>query len=290
MIMLCITANAFAQNCIRLLPPTAFTGPDANGKYTLTVRYETDGTKTLETIIRCSSSIILTDCFTINGTGTRIFSNLVCTGGLGSLSARFIPHTGSCNSAQCAPTLTIPEGGALPVKLTNFSASRTKQNVSLQWSTDVEMDTKEFIVEKTESNDYTAVGTVQAVGNSSLKNTYFFTDINKSTLKSFYRLKIVDLNGTITYSEIKMVKGGETNNDVVVFPNPVRANAKLFISGDFLNSALQIIDLSGKVLKNINNIVVNSIDLSGLHSGTYLLRITNKKTNIIINKAITISN
>ena len=291
--MLVLTTAAFSQNCFEVILPAAFSGPDpTTGKYTLTFNYKTDGKKSLRTQIFCGNdpNPILTDCFETNGSGTKFYDKLGCPGGINSLSAIFTPSTGTCDAATCGPVSTIPDGGVLPIKLSGFSAVRSKQVVSLNWNTEFEIDAKEFIVERAEGTEFRSVGTININGNSSTKKSYSFNDKNENVANTYYRLKNVDLNGKFTYSQIRTVKGYGVADDVTVFPNPARSNSKISVVGVTANSSIQLLDFSGKVLKNIISTTVNSIDLSGVKNGTYLIRIVDKATSEIVNKKLTVTN
>jgi len=167
---------------------------------------------------------------------------------------------------------------------------RSKQVVSLNWNTEFEIDSKEFVVERSEATEFRSLGTVSSNGNSSTKKSYSFNDKNENAGTTYYRQKNVDLNGKFTYSEIRSVKGIGAVNDVTVFPNPARANSKVSVVGVTANSSIQLLDFSGKVLKNINSTTNNTLDLSGVKNGTYLIRITDKTTNEVLNKKLTVSN
>ena len=273
-----------------MVNPTSFSGPDVNGKYTLTFNYETDGHKELNTIIKCGSTIILNDCFGTNGVGTKVYSGLTCSGGIPSLSATFTPYTGNCGAAQCGPTQVLPQGGPLPIKLNSFSAVRTKQIVTLNWNTEFEIESKEFIVERADGTEFRNVGAITSNGNSSTEKSYVFNDKNENAGITYYRLKNVDLNGRFTYSEIRTVKGFNTGNDVNFFPNPARSNSKISVIGVTANSSIQLLDFSGKIFKNMNSNTINSLDLTGINNGTYLIRIVNKATKEIVNKTLTVIN
>ena len=86
------------------------------------------------------------------------------------------------------------------------------------------------------------------------------------------------------------VKGLRATTDVTVFPNPARTNSKISIIGATSNSSIQLIDFSGKVIRNLNGNTTNSFDLSGVQNGTYLVRIVDKTTNEIVNKKLTVNN
>ena len=188
------------------------------------------------------------------------------------------------------PIIYGPGAGPQPVKLSGFSAVRTKQVVALEWTTEFEIDAKEFIVERAEGSEFRSIGTININGNSSTKKSYSFNDKNENAGNTYYRLKNVDLDGKFTYSQIRIVKGIGAVNDVTVFPNPARSNSKISVVGVTSNSSIQLLDFSGKVLKNINSNTVNLIDLSGVKNGTYLIRIIDKSTNEVVNKKLTISN
>jgi len=83
-----------------------------------------------------------------------------------------------------------------------FFRGRSESNrVILEWKSKEESAVKEFIVERKSLNsDFIPIGSIQPKGNNS-----FYTFIDETAFKSlgsvyYYRLKIVDFNGTISYS------------------------------------------------------------------------------------------
>ena len=287
--MFALTTAAFSQECFQVLSGTRIQR-ELDNSYTLLINYNTTGVKALSVLVKCGISTILDTCFLNNGNGTQIYKDLVCSTGI--VTALLTPHAGSCSAATCTnDTLIIgPAPGVTPVKLSSFSAVRSKQVVSLNWITEFELDAKEFIVERAEGTEFRSVGTININGNSSTKKSYSFNDKNENAGNTYYRLKNVDLDGKFTYSQIRIVKGIGAVNDVTVFPNPARSNSKISVVGVTSNSSIQLLDFSGKVLKNINSINTNSLDLSGVKNGTYLIRIIDKSTNEVVNKKLTVSN
>ena len=288
--LIVVTIAAFSQNCFQILEPGPSISLASNGTYTLTFQYSTSGTKSLNVLVKCGSTPIsgFPVCFQNNGNGTQIYSGLVCPGG--NISAVLTPGTGSCNNLCPSVTVFGPAGGPLPVKLSSFSAVRSKQIVTLNWNTEFEIDAKEFIIERAEGTAFRSIGSVTSNGNSSTIKSYSFNDKNENIGVTYYRLKNVDLNGKFTYSEIKTVKGFGALNDVTVFPNPARSNSKISVVGVTANSSIQLLDFSGKILKNMNSTSTNSLDLSGVKNGTYLIRIVDKATNETVNKTLTVNN
>ena len=288
--MLVLTTAAFSQECFQILQPT-FISRDLDGTYTLSIKYSTNGSKSLGILILCDNSPMVGSpfCFTANGSSTQIYSGLGCPSG--NIVAILTPYAGSCGSSECKKdTVYGPAAAPLPVKLSSFSAVRSKQVVALNWITEFEIESKEFIVERAEGTDFRAVGTITSNGNSSVQKTYSFNDKNENTGVTYYRLKNLDLNGRFTYSQIRTVKGIGAVSDVTVFPNPARSNSKISVVGVTANSSIQLLDFSGKVLKNLNSTSTNSLDLTGVRNGTYLVRIIDKATNEIVNKTLTVNN
>lgn len=297
--LLVVTTVAFSQ-CATFEPGTQFSAvtTTTNGvtttNYNFTINYSITGnaSKSINVVITCGLGNLVNECYQFKGSGTKVYSGLVCNGGFAALKAILTPYTGSsCNGSACPVVIVLgASGGPLPVKLNEFSAIRSKQVVALNWNTEFEIDAKEFIVERAEGTDFRSIGSINSNGNSNVRKSYSFNDKNENTGTTYYRLKSVDLNNSFTYSEIRTVKGIGAVNDVTVYPNPARSNSKISVVGVTANSSIQLLDFSGKILKNMNSSTVNSLDLSGVKNGTYLIRIIDKSTNVTVNKSLTVSN
>jgi hypothetical protein len=108
---------------------------------------------------------------------------------------------------------------ALPVELAAFSAQpQTGLTSRLDWTTALEVNVKEFSVEHSLNGvDFQSVGVVPARG----AGTYQFTHRNARPGNNYYRLVTRDLNGALSYSQIEVVKFGNTEPSFAVFPNLV---------------------------------------------------------------------
>lgn len=82
-----------------------------------------------------------------------------------------------------------------------FRGRSENDKVILEWKSKEEVAVKEYIVErKSVNSDYFPIGTLQPKGNNS-----YYTFIDETAFKSlgsiyYYRLKIVDFNGSISFS------------------------------------------------------------------------------------------
>ncbi len=110
----------------------------------------------------------------------------------------------------------------LPVKLTDFSV-RLDNNyqVKLSWTTEQEVNFDKYIIEKsTDGTVWQSIGTVN--GKSVLAGSayYDFTDATPAKGSNYYRLNMVDKDGSSTYSRIVSVKVSAVER-TTLFPNPV---------------------------------------------------------------------
>ncbi|MBK7267912.1 MAG: T9SS type A sorting domain-containing protein [Ignavibacteriales bacterium] len=89
----------------------------------------------------------------------------------------------------------------VPVELSSFSASVTLNNVELNWTTATETNNFGFSVERrSEDSEFEEIGFVKGNGTSTLINSYSFIDSKPLSGVVYYRLKQIDLDGSINYS------------------------------------------------------------------------------------------
>lgn len=168
----------------------------------------------------------------------------------------------------------------LPVTLLNFSAVKNGSNILIQWSSAVEQNTSHYDLEHSiDGNRFNRISRVTAAGNSNIIKSYSFTDHHPLAGTHFYRLKMVDADDKFSYSKVVAVNMNATSY-LQIFPNP--ANNILFVqaSGENENASFQIVDITGKKLKEekivINGAISISIDISNIPRGTYTLILQKK--------------
>ncbi len=168
----------------------------------------------------------------------------------------------------------------LPVELTSFQAVQQNEQVLLKWETASERNTSHFSIERsTNDTDFIEIGTVQGRGDAVISRQYTFKDISPENGVSYYRLKIIDHDGTFEYSNIEVVKF-ESEPVIQLFPNPVEKTIQLEgFDSDLKNVQLEIYDRNGKLIFS-NNASINdgqlqiSTEIANIqHPGMYLLRV-----------------
>ena len=175
---------------------------------------------------------------------------------------------------------TFAAGSTLPVSLKTFTAARLHQSstVNLKWTTSTEINNAGFDVQRNlGNNNWQTVVFVpsQALnGNSSADITYTYNDENSSNSVSQYRLRQVDIDNRPEFSEIRSVRGLDQKGGIIIYPNPSN-DGKVNVVFEDKNSVrnLFLMDMSGRMVKQMKNISTGSIQIDNLTPGMYSLRI-----------------
>lgn len=165
----------------------------------------------------------------------------------------------------------------LPIELVNFGATVSEKNVEFFWTTASEDGNDYFTLERSETGtDFEAIAKVKGAGYSKELKHYKYTDENPKGQLLYYRLKQTDFDGKSKCYKIIPVELQVEKNQFMVYPNPT-VNGKLF-----LNETTDII-----VFNCMNEIVlklsaVDTIDLSGVPKGIYIVKNKNGKLQRVV--------
>lgn len=174
----------------------------------------------------------------------------------------------------------------LPLQLLKFKALLGNNIVTLEWSTTSEINTKEFVIEHSaDKTTFVSIGAVPAAGNSSAARTYSAIDPSPSPGLSFYRLKMIDIDGHFTYSPIAVINVTKSNT-IMVFPNPVKDELNINL-GRLKANSFVLIDAGGKIIRRgLISSQTFQIHFSNIEVGTYILKLftTNGIENLKIIK------
>lgn len=174
----------------------------------------------------------------------------------------------------------------LPLDLLRFSGKATDNSIILNWQTANEIDFSHFEIEKSIDGKYwKLIGERNGTSATIEKQHYIFEDREPFFGDNYYRLRLVDLDTSFSYSDIIQLKFNSNVKDIVVYPNP--AKTQLFFSSSSnieVDNVLIFNRLGQLVLSGIPE--DNSLNVSSLNSGVYFIEITNG--DIIINKKVII--
>jgi hypothetical protein len=187
----------------------------------------------------------------------------------------------------------------LPIQLIQFNGKIYNEQVQLNWTTSSSSNTDHFIIEKgTDGQLFRATGQLKAnagviKSNGDIQYTYTDVDLYSGTLH--YRLKMVDKNEIISYSNIISLKNNVTGK-LKIYPTLIQSNTSLMLqtSQQFSNITIIVTDMQGKLIMKsqlpvLFNNQTTAIPLSRPHmgKGIYMVQVKNA-TGILLNHKIVI--
>ncbi len=188
----------------------------------------------------------------------------------------------------------------LPVKYSSFSANVNDNKVNLAWITQYEKNNSHFEVERSFGADgYKTIGLVlDGFETGASQKSYQFRDNSKELNGqniAYYRLKQVDIDGAISYSDVLAVRLQTTVTAVKmqVSPNPFVENVTMrFNTTSGANAEIRIISPTGVTVFSKKTIVSNGSNqlqldgLGALPKGMYIAQLVVNGTPIESQKII----
>ncbi len=182
----------------------------------------------------------------------------------------------------------------LPLELLSFSGYNAGEVNHLLWTTASEFNTDYFVLERSPDGfTYNAIGTIDAAGFSTELLNYTFIDDAPLYGHNYYRLKMIDLDGSYVYSNVVLIHITRSQSSaLIVYPNPV--TDQLYISASdvdesnisfsLTNAIGQLVSISVQPVDPQNRLY--SLDVSHLPAGTYLLRVINARGEMLVSKFV----
>ena len=173
----------------------------------------------------------------------------------------------------------------LPVEFVSFNGKIADNQVELNWVTSSEYHSDYFeILRAFNGLDFETIGRVEAAGFSEEKLRYSFFDSSPLAGNNYYRLRQVDTDGKVCYSNIVILYFEQEVLEVLkVFPNPTRnvVNVDFFTYSD-QPAFLKVYNMVGALIQSEKIMVAqgnnsSAIDVSGLMDGVYLLEVRQGK-------------
>lgn len=155
----------------------------------------------------------------------------------------------------------------LPLKLVGFRCEKMDaQHVRLNWQTQEEEDTKEFVVEEsTDGISFYTDGRVTAIGKGGKK--YVFVATATADPVRYFRLKMIDIDGLFKYSPIIRLAGVEKGTGVAY-----DVSGAVYVTSNDLQEAA-LFNANGQYIKRITlKPGTQLLRTDGLHKGLFFLR------------------
>jgi hypothetical protein len=250
--------------------PTGLTGGStAIWIYTATAQHPTEKTNAR---FNCTGSLTNVANFTAS---LYNFANWIGDANVNPTNASFTLPT-TCNYSN-----TI-----LPITLANFTARNTGNAVVANWTAENAVNFSHFELERSNgNNNFSFISRIEP----NATGKYSFTDeaaLQSNASLLYYRLKMVDRDGSISYSEIARIRLNKGEGFVLDnLVNPIKDR----ISFNYTSSnngivTLELVDMQGKRIATKSYSVTpgtTAMQIAGeqqLGSGVYILRITSGKT------------
>jgi hypothetical protein len=166
----------------------------------------------------------------------------------------------------------------LPVRLIYFTGNRNNNNDYLSWQTADETGITHYVLEySANAADFSPVGTVSAKGtatSTTLTQDYTLPHYNVNGITYYYRLKMVEADGSYTNSPVVPLRGGaKDGNNITIIPNPAKGTAT--IAGLSGGETLRIYAATGQLVQTHKDMPAGSytLQLSEMASGQYMVYI-----------------
>lgn len=186
---------------------------------------------------------------------------------------------GTYGNAMWSTTISETAAAVLPMTLLDFSGTLQQDRAQLLWHTSNEVNTSRFDLERSDDAlNYRIIGSVAAAGNNAGVSEYHFADKDLAQEKTYYRLRMIDLDGQVRLSNIVQLHR-QLHGQSVYVTNPFFNSIDIHF-GELPQGKVNVslYDLSGKMLvrKQYSDPGQASIQFNpniALNSGVYLLEI-----------------
>jgi phage-related tail fiber protein len=180
----------------------------------------------------------------------------------------------------------------LLVRLESFAGQLIDNGaaVLLQWTTAVQENHAYFEVERSSGGNSNSIplGRVTGCGTCNVRQQYSFKDLQPLTGKTYYRLKIVDKDGSAEYSKWINIHKNDGGRSLVMYPTITKGPVEAFydLAGTTRSIRISIFNGSGKVVQQRQGVLVNGsnqlrFDLSAQASGLYYVQIAEQNGRIL---------
>lgn len=227
------------------------------------------------------------------------FLVLMTNGVMGKIgSSGSFQYTGQYNylNANANPTLTYPIRGdlatcnvanniPLPVRLSGFTVSGRDCSNTFNWTAENEVEFSRYELEQ--STDNVIFSTASTVAARRTGSTAYKVTLPSAGRTTYYRLKLIDNNGSFVYSRtLNVASNCAGKTGFMVTPNPVSRQLNMNWYGVNSNSRIDIVILNagGGVVSRTTRMVPAgtsnlSIDVSSLPNGAYWIKALDTENN-----------
>lgn len=167
----------------------------------------------------------------------------------------------------------------LPALIMSFTAEMQSEAVVLNWVMENQTSCKWFVIERSNNgSQYDSIAIVMGTNNTH-HTDYAYTDARVLNGNNYYRLRQVDMDGSLKYSKVVCLNNSAVTK-IRVYPNPAVAVVNYALDIPAAQQVtVQVYNLAGAVVMTQQQSLAaganqQSLAIGGLKNGNYFLRIS----------------
>jgi hypothetical protein len=154
--------------------------------------------------------------------------------------------------------LVFRTSAALPTNFVSVAAQQKGNAIEVSFATANEQNMHSYEVEESKDGASFTKGTTLEAKNTAANN-YSWLDVNIHNGNNYYRVKAIEKNGVVKYSQVVRVNVGKQSADFTVYPNPVK--------GGIINLQMTDIDKGIYTVRIYNNVGQEIANKQITHNG-----------------------
>ncbi len=172
----------------------------------------------------------------------------------------------------------------LPLSWISFTGLAIENKIQLQWQIGNITDDYNFEIEhSSDGKTFSSIGTLST--HASQTSSFLFNDAYPANGVNYYRIKQIEVNGSVYYSPVIMVAFQNATKHIGLQSNPVFNNIVIQNPTQQLINELRIVDVSGRIVthKYINSQNTSvQINATNLPAGFYFIVLSTPEKNITL--------
>ncbi len=167
-----------------------------------------------------------------------------------------------------ASSVKLVYNDPMPVTLVDFTVAQVGPVIKLEWTTTEETNNAGFYIERSrDGRQWTDIGYLKGNGTVATLTAYTFQDTAPFPGINYYRLRQVDLDGTIAHSRVRAAQSKDSGAELIVWVDAVR---RAQVQAETSVRRMDAYNLSGNAIACSEGPM---LDLSHAPSGIVLVRV-----------------
>ncbi len=182
--------------------------------------------------------------------------------------------------------ITIIKDLPLPISLLSFTGSLQGNQTNLNWQTANEVNFSRFEIQRSvDAANFKKIGDKLSNANAA-GSAYSLTDAQPLQGRNYYRLKIIDKDGSSSYSAVVLVILNKDKFSVSISPNPGKGKFSIqLFNWNSSSGSVRIADMNGRIVYQKESIGRNvstlPITIQSLAKGLYMVTVEGEGQKIV---------